>query len=219
MENINDRIRIAHSPWRSKIEDILKNNVCEFVSNLVHEENYQKVKASTTPFINRQKIELELEIAIVLLRASLNNNPKERELQNLLLEFEKVARVRTASLSEVCILKPSGKSGRIDILALPDDEDDLGRIIELKRPSLKLIAYKKRPSSTFKGAIRQIGEYQESTLKFRGEELSSYRKTIVAGRKQILPEAYLIIAEEEQKNSVDVYSWDAWINRLERIYT
>ena len=31
--------------------------------------------------------------------------------------------------------------------------------------------------------------------------------------------SYLILASEEQAESVDIYSWDAWIDRIERIHT
>jgi hypothetical protein len=223
MDEMNDAIVENLRRLVSQFEDQIKARTSEFVLNKLHAEVYHRVKQSKiaieSQFPDQKKILLEQ--AIVDLRASLSENPKEREVQNQLLEFEKIAKVRTASLSEVYISKPSGGSGRIDILALPDDEREFGRIIELKRPSLKLVANKieKRASSGLSRAIRQVGVYQDSELAFRGEKLNSFRKTIVAGRKQLLPGAYFIIAEQEQTHSVDVYTWDAWIDRIERIFT
>ena len=50
-------------------------------------------------------------------------------------------------------------------------------------------------------------------------QLSSMKKTIVAGQRFQFPGKYILIAEEEKKDFVEIYSWDAWIDRFERIYT
>lgn len=220
---------------RTQMEDKLKAKISEPASDQVHEGVYQKVKGTTAPVSNMiantvleligddHSIErkIDLERRIIELREALYNNPKERDLQNRLLEIEELAGVRTASLSEVYIYKPSGRRGRIDILALPDSEKDLGRIIELKRTSLKLIVNRngQKPSRGFKRASRQVGVYGQSKLIWRGEALKDFQKTIIAGRRQVLPGAYFLIAEEEQTESVDVYTWDAWTDLMERTLT
>jgi len=125
MENQNKKITETLRLLRLRAEDGLKAQVSEHVLNQLHEGPYKQVKESIAPIRNilSDNRHIELESAIIDLRVSLNTNPKEREVHNRLLEFEKLARVRTASLSEVYISKPSGRTGRIDILALPDTEE------------------------------------------------------------------------------------------------
>ncbi len=227
MKEIEERLRRL----RTQVEDELKAYVSEHILNQAQMGVYESVKRVVLP-VGRACAgaddRLGLELKLTELRAFLDTNPKEREVHKQLLELEAIAKLRTASLSEVFVEKRSGKTGRIDIWARPTDVHELGRIIELKRPSLKLICYKRfqRASTPLKLAIRQVGEYQESKLLvhdkngvFEHTDFTDMRKTIVAGRKLPLPGTYLLIAEEESAESVDIYSWDAWIDRFERIYT
>ena len=226
-EDIFQRFRIQR-------EDSLKGKFPKNIINDIHDNIYKTVKQVILPIPKEiseacsSDYRLPLELGLTALRILLDANPKEKEVQNKLLELEKYAKLRTASLSEVYVKKSTGKKGRIDMLARPANKRDLGRIIELKRPSMKLDVYKhsQRISAPLKNAIRQVGEYHESNLVVKDTnsgleeaQLSSMKKTIVAGQRFQFPGKYILIAEEEKKDFVEIYSWDAWIDRFERIYT
>jgi hypothetical protein len=225
--DIDQSIRIL----RTRAEDKIKRQCSEFVINQVHSELYKPLKSRINPIkeaileslgIDNQ---IELELEITKLRHLLNVNPKERAVQKQLLELEDRVQIRSAVAAEVHVNKSSGKKGRIDILAVPFYDKDLGRILELKRPSLKVVVFKnaQRVSKLLKRTLIQIGEYQEAKLCVHSRpdelELRKLRKTIIAGRRLPSPDPYLLIAENEKTESVDIYSWDAWIDRFERINT
>lgn len=226
MNDLRDQINELMLSLRTKLEDNIKNVASEFLHNHVHKDVFVPVKQAILQIdqLTAGDPRNEFERQLVVLRLTLDTNPKERKVQDMLLDLEKTGKVRIASLSEVSVEMPTGRKGRIDILARSLESSEPGRIIELKRPSVKLVAYastdSQRPSRSLKNVLKQIGQYQESKLTNRGVDcLAGLRKTVVAGRSFTSLEPYLTLASEEQVESVDIYSWDAWIDRIERIHT
>lgn len=146
LKRISQKIRVK---MEDKLDHVFSENAIYQAHSGVFNQVNQKLRLIQNAIgINSH---LEIEKKITEIRVLLNDNPKERVMQENLLTLEAIAKLRTVSLSEVFVIKNESskrKYGRIDILARPTDEDDLGRIIELKRPSIKLIAYKSFPNTS-----------------------------------------------------------------------
>lgn len=173
--------------------------------------------------------------AIAQIRNMLERNPKERELQDALVDSGLLA-VTCQVAQEVSIKPTDGHRGmRMDIV-LESKVDGQTEIIELKRGSHMLLARRGQPtqrvSQELVAAGAQLGEYgdrikaDDAAATDLGERLGfafeHLRLRLVAGRRLASPQEYhfFISLEVDASDSglqLQIYTWDGFLAELERL--
>lgn len=173
--------------------------------------------------------------AIAHIRNVLERKHKERELQDALVDSGLLA-VTCQIAQEVTIKPTDGYRGmRMDIV-LESKVDGQTEIIELKRGSHMLLAWRGQPtqrvSQELMAARTQIRAYGDrvkadnttaSTLEEDlGFELVNPQLRLVAGRRLASPQEYHLLSSLEEAAShsglqVLIYTWDGFLAELERL--
>ncbi len=227
MKHISTRITKAVQKMKYEIEDSIKNSVSEFVILNIHDSVYSPIESYLKKMKKMTKVnDSEIDIGIKELKSLINNNALERELQNKMIQLLKFNKIELEVIKELVIVKNKkgkSKTGRIDVIVYAENTSKI--IYELKRGSVNLIS-KHNPNDILKpleNAINQINVYGLSKVFYCREplleNLSTFTKKLVIGRRMKISGNYVGIIEIENKDtSLKIYSWDAWISEFARIF-
>jgi Domain of unknown function (DUF4263) len=173
---------------------------------------------------------------IATLRTLIENNAKERELQDALVETGLLA-LDCKVIQEVA-MKPTGNyvGMRMD-LVLHSRNDEPAQIIELKRGSHLLLARQGKPaerlSQEITKAIDQVKSYgtrveTDSETAFdlekgHGIRFDKPKLRLIAGRRPTSASGYHLLSnletvESDSSLQLQIYTWDGFLAELERIY-
>jgi hypothetical protein len=235
---------------RAHMERATKAQCSEHVIMQVHDAVYSTVKAATAQVHDSLGAAVG-EISgsspvsslwrqpgrdIARLRILLDDDAKERVLQDTLVELCKVA--MNCEVSEEVPMRRAGRyvGMRMDIV-LSSKTEEPSQIIELKRGSHRLVAWPEQPKEKIsrKGskAVKQLKEYGNRIASdadtardlenLHGIRFDNVELRLIAGRRLSTASEYDLLSAAETANSVDgprllIYSWDASLAELERIH-
>jgi Domain of unknown function (DUF4263) len=236
--------------FKRGMERAIRAHSSEQVILQLHDEVYEPVKRATALSGDAILSALDAELgstsfslptqsraAIALLHDLLDQDAKERELQNALVNSGLLA-LTCKVIQEVAMKPNQGHPGmRMDLVLDPNNDDPV-EIIELKRGSHLLLARQGKPterlSQELKRAVNQIQNYGSRLVSDANATKSIELKhcikikepelRLIAGRH--LPDAggYHLLSLEETAASdstlqMQIYTWDGFLAELERSYT
>jgi hypothetical protein len=174
-------------------------------------------------------------MALARLRAMLDANAKERDLQRVLVESGLLDPGGICRAVAEVAMQPTDddpRGMRMD-LVVDSTQDDPAQIIELKRGSHRLLVCRGTPlervSEPLAKALRQVrsyGERLESDADARlgvevshELELDRLELRLVAGRRLPDPESYHLLSQAEPSDALElsISTWDGFLAELERV--
>jgi hypothetical protein len=237
--------------FKMAMERDIRAQFSEHVIMQVHDALYAPIKQVITQVPDAIEAELaeafgnvqnspsrrHQDMAIAMLRTLLDNNAKERDLQNALLNSGLLDLTNCKVIQEV-VIAPTSSSAielRMDLVLEPDTDDPI-QVIELKRGSHLLLAHQGKPTERLSKALakatKQVKGYGDrlvsdseavESIDIRdGIKIEKLELRLVAGRRPLDASGYSLLSLEESKNSnsdfsLQIYSWDGFLAELERI--
>lgn len=232
---------------QSQVERTIRAKLTEYEILRGHDV-YTRVKSTIDPAIDATERELggagfdpstsvraQRRNALTKLHTLLNNNAKERDLQNCLMNSGLLA-VTCKVIQEVTMGGADDSRGMRMDLVLDPAFNEPTQIIELKRGSHLLLARRGEPtenlSSQFIKAVAQLkgyGNRLESDAKAvdrieagYGIKIQKPELRLIAGRKLSDADEYSLLCTAESKEppsslQLQISTWDGFLAELERI--
>lgn len=239
-------LRGAMFDLRRSLETSLREQVSEHVLLDIHDRLYRPLRQALDPIHGAVDGALReafgmpaapdpFRSAIGRLRAMLEANAKERELQSVLVDSGLLNPAGTCrAVSEVAMSATDDdpRGMRMD-LVVNSANDEPAQIIELKRGSHRLLVRRGTPaeriSRPLANALRQLrsyGERLDSDADTRTHvetvhdlELEHLELRLVAGRRLPDSEGYHLLSQADPGDGLElsISTWDGFLAELERV--
>ncbi len=242
-------LRSAMFDMRRSLERSLRQQVSEYVLMDVHDAVYAPVRRALDPISAAFEGALReafgsppeadqrhrFRSALAELRALLDRNARERELQRVLFQsglLDPAGTCRTVAEVAMYATDRDPRGMRMD-LVVDATQDDPAQVIELKRGSHRLLVCRGTPvervSKPLIRALRQVRTYGarlESDAEARinveslhSLELDQLELRLVAGRQLPAAASYHLLSQVDATDGLELHisTWDGFLAELERI--
>lgn len=242
-------LRGAMFDLRRGLEESLRQLVSEHVLLEIHDAIYSPVRGALDPVNGAVEAALRDAVgtspdaeqrrrfrsALSELRALLDNNAKERELQRVLFDSGLLDPAGTCHTVTEVALRATDRDPRgmrVDLM-VDAVADNPAQVIELKRGSHRLLARRGTPveriSEPLMKALRQVRTYgarleSDAEVRIDAEslhalQLEQLELRLIAGRRLPAQASYHLLGQIEATGRLELHisTWDGFLAELERI--